>query len=168
MMTRLVAALVACLCLGFQAKWQVYRSVEGRFSILLPAKPQASERPLQTNQGVVQRRVIAVQMEHEAYSVTYSDYSSGDRKVNAQPALQAARDALVASSKGKLIEEKPMTLDGYPGLSVRIATKSEMVVRGNLILADSRLFQVLVMAPKERIDTADVAKFLGSFRLIQE
>ena len=104
MMARLLSVLSCAVCLGFQAQWQTYRSIEGGFSVLLPAKPTSNQRTLNTNQGAVPRKALSVQVGSDAYSVIWTDYDAKDKRVNAQAALQAARDGLVANAKGKLLD----------------------------------------------------------------
>src|SRR5262249_30165289 len=104
-LSALVAALLVAAGGAAQEGWKEVTWKEGKCSLLLPGKPTEKKDILQVadKQGV-----------YVVYFADTPDMAKADAATIKQ-VFDKARDALVASLKGKLLSEKDVKLDKYAG-----------------------------------------------------
>jgi hypothetical protein len=148
------------------ARWQSYHSAEGRFKVAFPGEPVTKRGKFRTATGdIPSTQHTAGDGAEATYDVRYSDYP-GKIMAKLTPAklLDAARDGLVAQSKGKLASEKPFSMGKVAGREQEIVGEDGTRYRIRLLLVENRLYQLTAMArPPAR---ADEDRFFGSFQLI--
>lgn len=147
------------------ASWRSFESAAGRFEIAFPGDPVTKRGRFRTDAGDVPSTWHTAGDGAEAtYDVRYSDYPKAIMaKLTPAMLLDAARDGLVAQSKGRLESEKPFGMGKVAGLDQVIIGEDGMRYRIRLMLVDNRLYQLTAMArPPAR---ADEERFLGSFQL---
>ena len=154
-----IALFALCACAP-EFDWRELNSNEGGFSALMPAKPRSEERSLAGAPGVTMHLWSA----HAAgcvFGVSYAYYPAGSRRL-----LGDTRDALIANIRGRLLEEKPITLNGLIGLELT-AESDDRLLQARLLRSGPRLFQLVVLGPKKdvRNAAAEVDLFLSSLRL---
>ncbi len=161
------AALILAGLLHAQpaVRWQNYQSEAGRFKVAFPGEPVTKRGKLKVETAEIPATWhTAGDGEEATYDVRFSDYPT---KVVARltPAklVDAARDGLVAQSKGRLESEKPVGMGKVAGRDLTITGADGMRYRIRLLLVEHRLYQLTAMArPPAR---ADEDRFFGSFQL---
>lgn len=152
--------------LSGQAQWKEFGSRSGKFRVLFPGIPEASKTEIVTPAGTIVSTRFTVRAGPDVtYDVMYNDYpKSSAGAINQEILLDTARDGLVHRTKGRLISEKPITLDGGVGREAEIRGTDATLYTVQLVLVDRRLYQVLVI---DRISqSAGTRKFLDSFRVL--
>jgi serine/threonine-protein kinase len=149
--------------------WEEYSSQEGNFSALMPGTPQYKKQPIQTAAGAIDMHMFSREFGNSsAYIIMYADYPQSVTSVPADKLLDGARDGAVGNSKGKLVQESGLILDGgHPGreLTVDMDGKGRMKLR--LFMVRQRLYQVMVLGSNpEFIESEANTKYLTSFKLI--
>lgn len=161
------AALLAAGGLQAQpgAQWQSYHSEEGRFKVAFPGAPVTKRGKIRTDGGdVLATWHTAGDGDEATYDVRYSDYPAKIMaKLTPAKLLDAARDGLVAQSKGKLASEKPFGMGKVAGSNLEIVGEDGTRYRIRLLLVENRLYQLTAMArPPTR---PDEDRFFRSFQL---
>lgn len=148
-------------------EWLNFESESGRFSVLFPGAPDEQVESVQTAIGVIETQFFMVTQRDLAYSVNLADYppemiAAGDT----QQMLDGARDGAVSNVNGELLEEKELTLGGYPGRELKVRVEEEgIVVRARIYLVNERLYVIQAMSKERLASSEDIDKFLDSFEL---
>lgn len=153
--------------LSGQAQWKEFGSRSGNFRVLFPGVPEASKTRIMTPAGtVVSTRFTVRAGSGVTYDVMYNDYpKSSPGVINPESVLNSARDGLIHRTKGRLISEKPITLDGGLGREVEIRGTDTALYTVQLVLVERRLYQALVIDRSRT--SAGTRKFLDSFRVLK-
>jgi hypothetical protein len=171
-----VRILFALFCVAFwvgqygfaQGGWKQFSSKEGRFSVQLPGDPKQGKQSIDTQAGKIDMHLFTYEVSKEvAYIVIFNDYPAAIvEKANKNKMLDGARDGAVKKVKGTLRGEKKLTMNGSPGREVVVDTP-QLSFRNKMFMVKNRLYQVMAVTPKGKDSTADVMKFLNSFKLTQ-
>jgi hypothetical protein len=159
-------------CIDVKPNWREYTSKDGRYSIQMPGAPRETQKeatlpPPFSGQLTVQ--MATVDLGNKAgYAVMYNDYPAA---IMAQPIgtdqrLEGAVKGGVNAVKGTIVQQKSISLNGYPGREVQISSGDKKQVRTRIYLVKSRLYQVHVIGrDAATITSADADKFFNSFKL---
>jgi TonB family protein len=156
------------------AAWKEYKSDAGRFSILFPGTPQEETEQFKTGGHEVTIPMLKLSA-LAAYSVMYFD-SPVARDMNREATLNLLDSSVkqaVEMYQATSLEQKEVTLDGYPGLSVRLRLPERSIMRLQMYAVGLRIYQLMITTPPEQGATDDqrrfyeatAGKFLNSFRL---
>jgi hypothetical protein len=96
----------------------------------------------------------------------YSDYPETILKAPADKVLDGGRDGALANTEGKLVSDQGLSLDGFAGREFIIEIPGKGLMKLRTFLVRQRLFQVMAMGTKEKIEHEDTGKYLASFRLL--
>ena len=167
----LVAGIAAALMLAGLARVSAaqggakpFTSKEGRFTIWMPAAPKASQQPIDAPEGKLTLHLFVVDRGASAYLASYIDYpAEGVEGADPQAVLKGARDGQLEKLNAKVLAEKKLTLDGFPGSEVQFQSP---MFRGRIrtYLVKNRLYQALALTGADK-EPADFAKFTESFKL---
>ena len=148
--------------------WEEFSSSEGNFSVLMPGAPSHDTKQVQTAVGSIDMHLFSRELRNKtAYVVIYSDYPEFITRASPDKVLDGGRDAAVANSKGKLLSEEHIFLEGgHAGREIVVEVPDQGVLKLRAYLVRQRLYQVMLLAPKERIDSEENAKYLSSFKLL--
>jgi hypothetical protein len=145
-----------------------YTSPEGRYTVLLPAQPKISSQQVSAPDGTPMTQYMAMASGSIGMvMVAYFDYP-GDVVFS----LDKARDGMVNSIKGTLLDEHAMSLGGAPGRQVRITARTEQgmefIDRARFYDVKPRVYVLQCITPKS-LDSAAIAEkceqFFDSFRV---
>ncbi len=145
-----------------------YTSPEGRYTVLLPNQPKLSTQPSTAPDGRQMTQYMAMAGDDSGMlMVAYFDYP-GDVAFN----LDKARDGMVTSIKGTLLDEHSMSLGGAPGRQIKVAAQTEQglefIDRARFYDVKPRVYVLQCITPKS-IDSAAIAEkceqFFDSFRV---
>ena len=153
-----------------QSVWQPFASGEGGFSILLPGTPERVQQTLDTDLGRIELTGFAtLRPEEAAYLALYADLPS---KINVRDNPDAVNELLdggaeyyVNESNGQLLSKKNITIENFPGRELRVMLPNNVVARHRLILVKNRLYQLVVITPKEEHLQGSINGFFDSFQL---
>lgn len=145
-----------------------YNSAEGRYAVLLPAEPRISSQNATTPDGSPLTQYMAMVADGDGMlMVAYFDYSS-DVQFN----LDKARDGMVNSVRGTLLDEHSISLGGSPGRQIRVLGRTEQgmefIDRARFYDVKPRVYVLQCIIPKN-LDSAAIAekceRFFDSFRV---
>jgi hypothetical protein len=149
-----------------KAEWQRFESEQNRFSILFPGAPQEFAESVPTEVGTIEAQSFVVQQGDGGFAVNVVHHPpEAVSASDPQTMLDAARDRAVANVSGELLEEKDVTLGGYPGREIQVEiADGQGMVRSRFYLVENRLYAVQTISQKPGAST-DVDRFLDSFQL---
>lgn len=160
-----IGLLVPGLILGGGTGWQRFVSASGWFRVEVPGKPSSTVQKVASPSGPIEVHLTVVDHERSTFAVGWSEWTEAALKAaDAGKRLDAAREGAVASAKGKLLSEKALDLQGWPGREVLIEGPRGRV-RTRIYAADKRLYQVMVVGNARMVGGRDADRFLASFRL---
>ena len=144
--------------------WTEFKSDEGRFSVLMPEKPQSQVSTLETGQGRFEHHVFIALHHPLVCMVAYVDIPKKffvDKNIDGF--FDELRDQFIKEADGKLASETPLSMDGHAGREVKVH-----IYRGDLrlrmFLVGDRAY-VLSVVNMEKADEEVVKKFFGSFKI---
>jgi hypothetical protein len=141
--------------------WRTVTSQDGRFTALFPGQPKARTR----NELLFKLHALAFDSGRTEYLVGYMDYPP---KLHVRPTKQAydgARNGALGKD-GKLLEEKSITIGGFPGREIKVEKKGEFNV-DRYFLDGNRMYQVMVTVPIPKQSSTNIPLFLDSFHLLK-
>lgn len=145
-----------------------YTSPEGRYTVLLPAQPNLSTQQVSAPDGTPMTQYMAMAAGNTGMMmVAYFDYAA-----DVVFSLDKARDGMVTSINGTLMDEHSMSLGGAPGRQVKISARTEegmeFIDRARFYDVKPRVYVLQCISPKS-IDSAAIAErceqFFDSFRV---
>jgi hypothetical protein len=153
-----------------QVGWREFTPKEGRFSIMMPSKPESEVQSEFTPVGIVKLYIFAAEKDDSYYAVSYSDFPEYVIKYSdVGTVLDDARDGMVANVQGKPISSRRIKLQGYYGRDVKFQVTEEGQVGtayARIYLVGNRLYQILVIGPQEQFPESEALRFLNSFQLL--
>ncbi len=148
--------------------WTTYKAPDGSFSIELPSKPTASTT--QTSVASADKTVdiysvISDATKNTVYSCSYFDRQNTDQN-SPQEILEHARDGSLQKIKGILINQKNLTVQGYPALELEANARGNSLVDERLILVNNRLFLIMAVTTVEQDrEPKTIQRVFDSFHL---
>jgi hypothetical protein len=137
-----------------------------RCSIQMPLEPKYDTMPTPTEAGTIQSHMASIDLGSDTFfAVMWADYPAA-ALANRTPdsVLDGARDGAVANVKGKLLAEKKLTANGYPGREIRIGSSDKKFVAiDRLYVVKTRLYQVMAVWPAAGEDVATTRRYIESF-----
>jgi hypothetical protein len=162
-----LAAVLALAACAPELDWREFSSPEGRFAVMLPGRPAQAAREIPLAGAKVPMHMTSVQVSGMAFGVGYADLPPG---TDAARAVAEGRDALVRNIGGRVTAERPVGLDGAPGIEFQAdgtADGAAMRVTARVAVAGDRFYQVVLVGRAERAAEVDPSLFPGSFRLLR-
>jgi hypothetical protein len=156
--------------LSGDASWREFTPEGERFSILVPRTPRETAETTETEIGTLDEHTFTVIHGDIAYIVNYGDYPQSLMNADHHAMLNALRDGAVESVGGRLLSERAISINGYPGreVKVKISSSSETVImQVRIYVVRNRLYYIYTMAPEARASSPDIKKFLDSFKLLR-
>ncbi len=150
--------------------WETFDASEGGFRVTLPGRPVRGQEVLTTPAGPLESitYTYATPDGQVSYGINYADYPAAvARSTDPERIIESARDALVGKLRGRVRDERRITLDGAPGREVDIELADGRYVRARIYLAGQRQYQVVAVTPSARDHANDAKWFLESFKLLR-
>jgi len=171
LLSAVVVILIGVMGSGAYAQensaWTSFTSAEGRFTVLMPAKPNTEVKDTNTAQGNLALHLFSAANDNGYFLISYNDFPNVD-ETNVQTALEAGRTGAIESMGGELVSERKISMGNIPGLEFsakKISEGPEIIANARLYFVGHRLYQLLVLAYKPHADSPDIQKFLTSFEL---
>ena len=165
----LVLLICAAIAQSFQTPpdWIKHVSPEGRYSVLMPARPTLSTQESATADGTKFTQYKAMLEDASGvYLVGYFDHVPGTTF-----SLEKARDGMVGALNGTLIKDTAIKLDGNPGRELTIAASAggvDFLMRAKFYDVGKRVYVLQHLVPKSADSAAAVARatrFFDSFNV---
>jgi hypothetical protein len=154
---------------GNAAGWQEYKSAAGKFTIQVPSKPQEQSQDQTTDVGTIKLNMVIAEASDSGYFVGYADFPNKVADpADIQKGLADSVKGSVSNLKGEIKSEKEYLLGDVPCRDFEAGGKvqaTDVSMKGRFCLADNRLYQVFVLGAKEKFATADVDRFITSFKI---
>jgi hypothetical protein len=165
----MLLTLLAVAAVSADDSFRSYTTVDGRFTVRMPIGPKTERKQLAVGNGV-SVPVVTTKADGRdglVFAVVYADYPP-DLNVPADKLLTGAVTGLKGKD-GKLTSDKSFRFgpDKLPAREVVIeaGNRARNAVRAHLIVADQRLYQVMVTGPKAAVANRSADEFLKSFEL---
>lgn len=146
--------------------WTEFKSDEGRFSVLMPEKPQSEKSSVETGQARFEQHAFIAAHSPLVCMVAYTDIPKNflvDKDIDGF--FDEIRDQFIKEVDGKLASETPLSVDGVAGREVKVH-----MYRGDLRLRmflDGDRAYILSVLNLEKSDEEAAKKFFASFKLIR-
>jgi len=145
--------------------WKEVAIPAGRFKVWMPGAPKTSRQTIRTDIGnVASTRYTSTDAANVTYDVLFNDYPvAGVSKANPQKLLDSAKDGLLYHTKGRLMEDKHITLASFPGRDQIIIGGDGTHYRVRLAWVGNRLYQIMAVSPGKPQPDANI--FFDSFQI---
>jgi hypothetical protein len=161
-----VLALVATTGVAAQG-WSEYRSVEGRYRIDMPGKPELETDPVEMGDQELPMMQAIVGGPEATYLAAYMDFPAEMiRGLPPHKVLENARDG--AADGFTLRSDRTLTVAGSPAREYVIEQPEGVVLVMRILLVGARLYQMVVVTipPGGTADRADTRRFIDSFAVV--
>lgn len=163
----IIVAGFLCVASTGAAEFKSFTSKEGKFKIEFPAQPTESKQNVPSPIGQLTANLFTAEIPQSmsVYVVAYTDYPANLVKKSDDAVLDGARDGCVKNVQGKLLSEKKLTLDKYPGREIAVELPGQARYRARIYIVNLRLYQVITVGSEAFVKSKDADKFLDSFQL---
>jgi hypothetical protein len=151
---------------GKLAPFQEFRSSEGRFTVLMPGKPEVKNEAVDMPFGKVNTITYMAGSGKIGCIVSYSYYPELlIKSTDPQKQLELAKEAAVKDAGGRLTSETNIDFHGLPATEFRIEVPGKLFTAARYILASPRFYEVVFFAPTDKGHERDISKFFDSFKI---
>jgi hypothetical protein len=143
-----------------------FTSKEGKFSVALPDKPKEDTKKVKVGARDVDHHIFTVGQKDRAQLITYIDYPKETIGADRDKFLAERLERNIAFLKGKVASEEKVTVgkQKYPGRDVVVEMADrKQSYRARVVLAGTRLYQVVALGPDEFTKSKAVDDYFKSF-----
>ncbi|MBD3285537.1 hypothetical protein GF359_03735 [candidate division WOR-3 bacterium] len=167
------ALLILTAGCGEEFEWREFEFPEGGFKALMPGEVRVETHEVASlvdTSRTITLTSLDVQFMQALFIVSYNRLDSTEL-ADPEEFLKQTRDRAVQASDGKLIEDREITLQGYPGRKIHLQRQG-FLGQGNyyarIFIAHDRIYQVVASTMGGRRSLEEAAKrFLNSFKFLQ-
>jgi hypothetical protein len=162
----LVAGFAPTAGAADKPEYKPFASSAGRYKVLFPGPVKTEAQDVKTDRGALKLTLDSVELGDDVtFVVTRIDYPDEVAKADPAKRLDKVRDGNKGSD-GKVISEKNLTVgpEKLPAREV-VIEKPGVVLRNRIVLAGSRMYQVMIEGPKEFVISRDADRFFDSFEV---
>ena len=146
--------------------WKTYSPAEAAFEVRFPSEPTVKVASPDTGNfhiAGIQRHALNTLGYTCQWSIREKPFSNKEEE---SEYLKGQQTGALASSKGKLVEQKEITQDGFPGRQFIIEFGSQNTLHCRSYLAGKRVITLQVgQRSRNRQCSADAIKFLDSLKI---
>lgn len=162
----IVSAAIRHFTTGSATGMRVFRSPDKSFSILLPGKVEEKRETMKSEIGPVEIIIYKAKSENHDYSVIYVDYPHFMvEEQTPEELLDGSSYGTIMDTRGKLMKETVIDLQGNPGRELKIAGPEKEYIRARLFLVSNRLYQIRVISKAPHTADKNVETMFDSFKL---
>jgi len=152
-------------------EWKEFNSVIGKFKLMFPTYPvhETSNIEIPGTSIILKTDsyVSEVISDTSAYMVNITTYPSEINISDTETILEASLNAIMTSSKNKLISSGFSDFIGYKSLDYLIEEKSEnMFLKGKGLIVGKTSYLLMFMYTDEYYNEENYKKFINSFQLL--
>lgn len=168
MRTRMFALIALAAGLGAVAAadkpaYQQFASAAGRYKVLMPGAVTTETKDVKAD---LKLTIDSAEFGADVlFCVTFLDVPEDVAKADPVKRLDKVRDGNKGTT-GKLLSEKALEVgpDKHPAREV-VIEKPDGVVRNRIVLAGTRMYQVMIEGPQAFVTSADADRFFDSFQV---
>lgn len=149
-----------------RVEYQQFASSAGKYKILFPGPVRNETVEVKTAAGAQSLTLDSVSLaDGTLFVVSYIDTPAEAARADSGPRLDKIRDA-IRGPDGKLVSEKAVAvgLEKLPGRDV-LVEKPGTVIRARVVLAERRLYQVLLQGSRGFVTSPTADRFFDSFEV---
>ena len=146
--------------------WREVRSNDAGYTVLLPAKPTSFERSVDLDGLKVMMNMTAAEANGTSFAVATAVITDDAQRTSA---LMAMQTAMTRNIQAEITEQKTITLkNGASVIQIRATGKAarngeQLVLFARFLMHGTRVFQVIALGPKDKLDAETADTFLNSF-----
>ncbi|RPD50991.1 hypothetical protein [Paracnuella aquatica] len=155
------------------ADWFLYKNQQ--MSIEFPQEPNITTQSVPTAVGDIEMKIASFESKNEAdsnlaYVFIASDYpdsliNSGKKELLPQ-FFRASVDGAEKNVNGKLISEKEISIEGFPGREVNVDYgNGQAIISFRMYLVHNRAYFIQTLSETEKAANKDAIRFMNSFKL---
>jgi hypothetical protein len=174
----IIPLLIPFLFLSFSYKWNEFKTIDGRFYVMVPGIMEEKITKSKTAIGELEYHTFVCQIpesensENLLYIVSYCDYPKGtihsDSTEFLKEYFEATIDEATRSIRGQLLYAADCKIDDYPGKTWRIDyNNGKATMRTKSFMVKNRLFSLQTACRRVNNLNEDGDKFFDSFRLMR-
>jgi hypothetical protein len=144
--------------------WTKVAPAEAGFAIYMPEMPderRSTVRAGERNLDLVQ--YVLSMDEKGAYLVMFSELPAG-RTTPENAILRAARDRIVESLRGRLLNEDRIQQGQVSGIEIQVRANDGNVIRQQIFVVANRLVQAIASGPEQFVNSSATEKYFRSLR----
>jgi hypothetical protein len=139
-----------------------FKDAAGKFTAEFPASPTLDRQEGNTYAGPHVHTTWEVEHEGRHFFVTYTEYTTAPVKNYDKNVM-----GMLAATKGKLLRQSKIEVDGVDGREVYTLLPDNAVMRQRLFQVGNRLYQAVYAGPFGTESREDVETFMTSFRILK-
>lgn len=159
---RAAAVAVLAAVLSGAAAAYVFNDPQGRFTATFPAEPSLDRQEGSSVSGPHVHYTWEVDLEKRHFSITYTEYAVAPVKNYDKNIM-----GLLAATKGTLMRQVKIDLDGVDGRETFTQLPENAVLRQRLFQVGNRLYQAVYAGPFGTELRPDVEAFMQSFKFVK-
>lgn len=154
------------------SNWKKFTATLGRYTILMPGKPQTRAINIPTPQGMKIKMWFTVGQEvansKTVYVSAYADFPvEGNLSESmGQKALDAGIQHLLKTGNYRTISRSRFSLNGYPGQELYYRAPQGLTGRIRTFMVDNRMYVLQAETDREAANQTKITNFLQSFKLL--
>jgi hypothetical protein len=151
---------------GFrQVEWPWFKSTEENFTISMPGEPKQERTSVRGPFGN-SHHIYSIESNGISYTLSYSAFEyPATQPQEIKRILDFARDMVLMVTGGKVLSDKDISLESFPGREVRIE-KNKQIWTLHAYVVKGRMYQLLTTEPKAKEQSPNTTKFFASFKLL--
>ncbi|MDH6061415.1 hypothetical protein NWP17_13375 [Chrysosporum bergii ANA360D] len=155
-----------------QPQWRLFTAPDGRFTVLMPGKPERNRETQKTHMGEINLEIFVAEPPRQevAYLVVSNDFPYSYGKITPPEVIlnNAANMALKTTGSNLISQRNLPSSNGHPGKEIEYVNAGGKITRSRMYLADGRLYQVMVITTKKQQRTLakTITGYLNSFQLV--
>jgi len=169
MRVRLLTLAMSLMVIGTisaQVEFKLYASSVGRYKVDFPGPVKSETFDVKMDKTDLKITADSVELRAgTSFLVTYVDTPEEVAKLPVGQRFDKVRDA-IKGDKGQVLEDKELKI-GVEEHAARdvLIEHADMCIRNRIVIAGSRLYQVIVQGSKDVVTSASADRFLASFEV---
>ena len=146
-------------------QWRVVEAPDKTFSVALPGNAVSEDTATRSaTGGSFTSHRLTVRMTNAGYAISWWEDPSL-RGSNPEQILDMMRDRGLAPSNARMLNERRLTVQGYPARDISAVAGGYAAYDNRLVLVGTRLYTLMGVDGTGKHDTRDIEKFFNSFAL---
>ena len=149
--------------------WYQYTAKDDSYTVFFPGKPEEENLSVDTSLGKLNALLVFYQYPEKQrfFSVSSIKYPVDSSEYNVEKGLNGARDGAAINSNSRIISEKNINYQGFPGREIILESKVKpnlrLLLRIFIDPSGPTLYSLQVVAEDGNIDFPEAKAFLDSF-----
>lgn len=155
--------------------WFKVKDLDAAYIIEFPSEPEKGENNVSTDQGTVKMNTYTLQTEDDInliYMTSFTKYPEAffedglDTEESQNTVLNNSVNGAVTNTKGTLLVDEKITLNGYRGRNIKILLKDGHIINMKMLLVNYTLYLTQVIYKKDDDNNENTKYFFDSLELI--